>query len=142
MNREIFVVDDNVDYQFLFFRLLKELDRPCTVKFFENAKACHQHLELLKMNKPKDLPSLIVTDLHMPGMNGLHLLKLLKSEGKSTGLPVYDTPVVVMTSYLSDQQVQQCYKAGANAVIIKPIDSLLMKTTVQSICNFWVDRVN
>jgi CheY-like chemotaxis protein len=75
MTRDIFVADDNADYQFIIFKLLKELKRPYSVTFFENAKACHQYMLTLQLKNASMRPSLILTDLHMPGINGIQLLK-------------------------------------------------------------------
>ncbi|MCE7042866.1 response regulator [Dyadobacter sp. CY312] len=140
MTREIFVVDDNADFQFIFFKLLKELKRPYAVTFFENAKACHQHMLTLQLKNAPVRPSLILTDLHMPGMNGLQLLRMLKSSLPANDTSVYEPAVVVMSSYMPDGQVLQCYEAGADAVIMKPADFALLKMTVESICNFWLER--
>lgn len=142
MIREIFVVDDNADYQFLFFKLMKELATPYSVKFFENAKACHKHMKVLQAKKAENLPALVVLDLNMPEMNGLQLLKIIKSPAVDGGDTATDIPVVIMSSYISEQQVRQCYEAGANAVLDKPTDFLQLKTTVQAICRFWLDRTN
>jgi CheY-like chemotaxis protein len=45
-----------------------------------------------------------------------------------------------MSSYMSDGQVRQCYEAGADVVIRKPSDFALLKITVKSICDFWLER--
>lgn len=140
MTRRLFVIDDNVDYQFIFFKLLKEMNRPYSVKFFENAKACHQHMLSLQLVNAIDRPSLILTDLHMPGMNGLQLLKLIRHDDIQRDNFFQDVALVVMSSYLSEGQIVQCYQAGADAVILKPYDFVQLKQTVESICNFWLER--
>ncbi|MCF0040088.1 response regulator [Dyadobacter fanqingshengii] len=139
MNREIFIVDDNTDYQFIFFKLLKELNTPYSVKFFENAKTLYQH-SLVLSKQGAELPSLIVSDFNMPGMNGLQLLRELKKPVKDSVAPLGNIPVIIMSNALTEQQIVQCYQAGANAVVLKPIELALMRKTVSSIFEFWLER--
>lgn len=57
----------------------------------------------------------VLTDIIMPGINGVDLLKTLK--------PVYpDLPVVFMTAYSSDDLVEQGLDEGAIAILTKPVD--------------------
>jgi CheY-like chemotaxis protein len=135
MAAEIFVVDDDVDYQFIFFKLLKELDTPHSVKFFANASACHKHI--LQNKCTGTLPALMVLDLNMPGLNGLQLLRMLRCAAETR---INTIPVIIMSSDISRDEVQQCYQAGANAVIAKPTDYKTLKYIVQSIYKFWLDR--
>ena len=140
MIREIYVVDDNVDYQFIFFKLLKELNLPYAVKFFENGRACHKHIKILLAKDVKNIPALVVLDLNMPGMNGLQLLQMLKSPSTDSNCSLEDVPVVIMSHYISEHQIRQCYQAGANAVLQKPTDYKSLKMTVESVCRFWLER--
>lgn len=141
MNRNLFLVDDNVDHHFLIYNLLRQLDRPYAVKFFENGKALWQCItELLRTGQTDHLPELIVLDLNMPGMNGLHLLKLFKQPEQPYYSEIKNIPVIILSSAITENQIKQCYQAGANAVIIKPIEFNQMKNTLQSICRFWLER--
>ena len=142
MIREIFVVDDNTDYQFIFFKLLKELNLPYSVKFFENAGACHKHIKILLAKNVNNIPALIVLDLNMPGMNGLQLLQMLKCTSMDSHSSLQNVPVVIMSHYISESQILQCYQAGANAVLLKPTDYKNLKITIQSVCRFWLEEIN
>jgi len=141
MNRNLFLVDDNVDHHFIIYSLLKQLDRPYNVKFFENGKALwHCITELLRTGQTGSLPGLIVLDLNMPGMNGLHLLKLFKQPGQPYYDEIKNIPVIIMSSAITENQIKQCYHAGANAVIIKPFEFNQMKNTLYSIGRFWLEQ--
>lgn len=59
--------------------------------------------------------SLVVTDVRMPGMDGIELLTLLKE--RSPG-----TPVLVMTGYADRQTISRALESGALAVVDKPLD--------------------
>jgi CheY-like chemotaxis protein len=140
MSQEIFVVDDDPDFQFIFFKLIKGLKTQYPVKFFENPRALYQHLKILQHKDEDMLPALIILDLNMPGMNGMQLLKMLRSARSSTESKIGQIPVVIMSGDIPNDQIQFYYEAGANAVLQKQPDFKVMKTTIQSVCNFWLER--
>ncbi|TDE08985.1 hypothetical protein [Dyadobacter psychrotolerans] len=47
-----------------------------------------------------------------------------------------------MTSDNSALQIQQCYQAGANAVIVKAVNYSIPKNTFQSVCKFWAANLH
>ncbi len=57
---------------------------------------------------------IIVTDMILPGLDGLSLIQQLKSDG-------IDTDVIVITGYGSIQNAVECMKAGARDYLVKPI---------------------
>lgn len=66
-------------------------------------------------NEPK--PVIILLDLKLPKVNGLEVLKIIKSH------PVYKTiPIVMLTSSAESSDVQTAYELGANSYIVKPVD--------------------
>ena len=139
MSRDLYIVDDNADYQFLMYKLIKDSAMPYSVKFFESGQALYRHIQVLLQNKqPEYLPALILLDLNMSGMNGLGLLKRFRQASQLNDVQIREIPVVIMSSDISAHQIKQCYQAGANAVVIKPFDFNHMKNTVQSICRFWM----
>lgn len=60
-------------------------------------------------------PNLVITDLNMPVMNGLELIKALRSQATLTGLPI-----VFLTTESSDTVKQEAKSAGATGWITKP----------------------
>ncbi len=60
-------------------------------------------------------PSVLTLDLHMPGMDGVEVLRRLTSD-ESTAM----VPVVVVSAYASDRRVRSCRQV--KAVISKPFD--------------------
>lgn len=67
---------------------------------------------------------LIVTDMRLPGMDGLTLIRHLKSGN-------CDTDVIVITGYGSIENAVECMKAGALDYIIKPFTVELIQLSVQ-----------
>ena len=59
---------------------------------------------------------LVVTDLNMPEMGGLELLKSIKASPR-----LFDTPVLVITSLTDPKRVQEIENLGALAILPKPV---------------------
>lgn len=76
------------------------------------AEVCGDGMEALRMNadRPYDL---IITDMRLPGMDGLSLIRELKALKA-------ETDVIVMTGYGSIENAVECMKAGALEYLIKP----------------------
>ena len=70
----------------------------------------------------------IVTDIHMPGMSGLELLKKIKQKFENP------PPVVMMiTAYGDDENYKQAMDLGADDFLTKPIDFNLLKEKLKSL---------
>ena len=62
-------------------------------------------------------PVVILLDLKMPKVDGLDVLKALKSHKK------YNTiPIVVLTSSSENSDIDKAYKLGSNSYIVKPVN--------------------
>ena len=60
-------------------------------------------------------PDLIITDLRMPGLDGIEVLQGLCDAG-------HDIPVILMTLHGSEDLVVQAFRLGAKDYVIKPFD--------------------
>ena len=63
------------------------------------------------------LPICILLDLKMPKMDGLEVLRRLKSHSKFSTIPV-----IVLTTSSEDQDIAEAYKLGCNSYIVKPVE--------------------
>lgn len=160
----VYVVDDGADYRFLVQQAFSRFLPQYTLALFAGGNALLQHLQTNSVR-----PSLILLDLHMPGMSGLQTLMRLKqnrleddpnrpqmltaspapeypdpadrppSDSRPTSIPVRSIPVVVVTSSSSAQEIQACYEAGANSCLAKPIGLNPLRESLTLICNYWMD---
>ncbi|MEO7991208.1 MAG: response regulator [Chryseolinea sp.] len=78
-------------------------------------------------------PKLILLDLKMPRVDGMGVLKRVKSDERTSMIPV-----VILTSSAEDPDIQKCYKLGANSYIVKPVgfDNFVM--AVSGLGLYWM----
>jgi two-component system response regulator len=79
-----------------------------------------------------DKPDLIILDLKMPLVNGIEVLKKLKSDTEFKIIPI-----VILTSSKEENDILASYRYGANAYIVKPVDFNKFFDVVQIIGSFW-----
>jgi CheY-like chemotaxis protein len=85
---------------------------------------------------PSPLPSLILLDLNLPGMDGRDILARLKQDETLKSIPV-----VVLSTSNNPKDIRGCYKLGANAYLIKPINAVKFKHTIQLFMEYWFEAV-
>jgi two-component system, response regulator len=61
-------------------------------------------------------PKIVLLDLKLPKVNGLEVLKTLKSKEETRRIPV-----VILTSSQEDPDVRSAYDLGANSYVVKPV---------------------
>jgi two-component system response regulator len=77
-------------------------------------------------------PALVLLDLKMPRIDGIEVLRQMKSD------PLLATiPVVVMTSSREDQDLLTSYQLGVNAYVVKPVQFQEFVEAVRQIGCFW-----
>ena len=69
----------------------------------------------------------------MPKVDGLEILRQLKSDPKTKPIPV-----VVLTSSREDPDMQQCYKLGVNGYVIKPVEFNEFQRAISDLGFFWM----
>ncbi|HXI38846.1 MAG TPA: response regulator [Bryobacteraceae bacterium] len=78
------------------------------------ATSAEEALEVLKQFRP----SLVLTDIQLPGMNGVELIKRLKADPGTR-----DTIVLALTAFAMKSDEQKAFDAGCDGYITKPIDT-------------------
>lgn len=118
---KIMVVDDEQDVQFLFEqRFRRELKQNRISLYF--TLSAEEALKQLQNNKSECL-SLILTDINMPGMNGLELLKIIKENFPHL-------KVFIITAYNDENHYSTAKKYGADDYITKPIEFNKLKEKI------------
>ena len=86
--------------------------------------------------RPEGNPNLVLLDLKMPRVNGIEVLRQIRSDPKLKLIPV-----VIMTSSREEHDLQTCYHLRANAYVVKPVNFQAFVNAVQQVGVFWA-RIN
>ena len=78
-------------------------------------------------------PRLVLLDLKLPKVDGLQVLKEIKSRPETQAIPV-----VVMTSSREEQDMVESYKLGVNSYIQKPVDFDQFRQTINALGLYWL----
>jgi CheY-like chemotaxis protein len=83
-------------------------------------------------SRPKGNPVVILLDLKMPKVDGIQVLNQLKSDQH-----LRSVPVVILTSSREPRDLDECYKLGVNAYVVKPVRFAEFIEAVKGIGVFW-----
>lgn len=106
MGKKIMIVDDSASMRQLVAFSLQDAG-------YEVLSAADGN-EALKMAGENQV-EMVVTDLHMPGMDGIELIRQLRSQSAYKF-----TPIVMLTTESQDAKKQEGKKVGASGWIVKP----------------------
>lgn len=78
------------------------------------------------------LPVVVLLDLKMPKVDGLEVLRQMRSDPQ-----LKHVPVVMITSSREEQDLLRSYQLGVNAYVVKPVDFQQFVSSVKEIGFFW-----
>jgi len=122
---KILVVDDERDIQFLFEQKFRKEIRDREMDF---AFAFSGEEALTFLQQFEHEAVLILSDINMPGMSGLELLKIIKEKHKQP------PPLVMMiTAYGDAGNYETAMQLGADDFLTKPVEFTLLKEKLKTI---------
>jgi len=83
---------------------------------------------------PSDLPAIILLDLNMPGTDGRSVLETLKQDPQ-----LFKIPVIIFTTSSNNEDIEECYRLGANSYVTKPINYSALEEKVRLIVRYWLE---
>jgi len=81
----------------------------------------------------EDVPRVVLLDLKLPKVDGLEVLRRIKSNSHTCLIPV-----VVLTSSQEERDIVESYKLGVNSYIVKPVDFEQFVEAVRQLGLYWV----
>jgi CheY-like chemotaxis protein len=78
-------------------------------------------------------PRLVLLDLKLPKMDGLEVLRLIKSDARTKAIPV-----VIMTSSREERDMINGYQLGVNSYIQKPVDFAQFREIIKQLGLYWL----
>lgn len=119
-NMKILIVDDFSTMRRIVKNLLRDLGFNDTSEADDGQTA----LPMLKTGKF----DFLVTDWNMPGMDGLELLKHVRSDDN-----LKDMPVLMVTAEAKREQIVVAAQAGVNGYVVKPFTAVTLKEKIEKI---------
>ena len=113
--RKVFIAEDDVIIRMTIRMILEKNGYEVCGEAEDGKTALDKILELR--------PGLILTDLNMPEMNGLAMLKRVNAE--------YSVPSIIITGYFKKDLVEKAGKLGVSAYLMKPIDENQIMAAVE-----------
>jgi two-component system chemotaxis response regulator CheY len=117
--KHILVVDDSSTMRQLLKMMLKKY-APCRISEAADGQEAFEKIE-------KEQFDLILTDINMPRMHGLDLVKKVREESSA------DLPMIIITTKGAEEDRDLGMQLGANAYITKPVNGNKLADTVKSI---------
>jgi CheY-like chemotaxis protein len=134
--RLILLIEDNPDDETLAIRALKKSNLAIEIAV---ARDGIEALDFLFCEgshadrDPHDVPAVVLLDLKLPKVDGLEVLKKVKTDERTRRLPV-----VIMTSSSDEQDIVNSYDLGANSYIRKPVDFNQFTEAVAQLGLYWL----
>lgn len=135
----LLVVEDSEDDIFFMERIFKQLGARCTLKFVRDGIEAVNYLSGNGQYADRTkypVPTIILMDLKMPRMNGFEVLEWMQKQHD-----IKLIPTIVVTSSTLQEDVTRAYRAGANAVMSKPVDKDSLLQMLKTFHLYWTDYV-
>jgi two-component system, response regulator len=78
-------------------------------------------------------PKVVLLDLKLPKLNGLEVLRAIKTDDRTCTIPV-----VMVTSSREDPDIKAAYSLGANSYVVKPVDFDAFVEAMSSLGFYWL----
>lgn len=132
----ILLVEDNPDDEILTLRALKNNNILNKVVVTRDGAEALDHLFCKGKYTDRDLsllPQVILLDLKLPKLDGLEVLREIRSNERTKLLPV-----VILTSSKEEKDLVNSYKLGANSYVRKPINFLEFSEAIKQLGLYWL----
>jgi len=132
--RTILLVEDSMADAEMAIDALREANLANPVVHVEDGVDCLDwlHRRGAYADRAEGDPAVILLDIKMPRMDGLEVLKQLRSQEKWKRVPV-----VILSSSREESDLARSWDLGVNAYVLKPVDVQQFFTAVQTLGHFW-----
>jgi two-component system, response regulator len=133
---EILLVEDNPNDAEMALRALKKNNLANKVLLVVDGEEALDYMYSrgkFKLKPASNLPKIILLDLKLPKVDGLEVLKILKSDPEKKVIPI-----IVLTSSKEETDIIQSYKLGVNSYIVKPVEFDKFVRSVRDMGFYWL----
>jgi len=133
---EVLIVEDNPNDAELSLRVLLKHHLEDVLYIVEDGKEALDFIfcrgKFVSRVKVRSL-KVVFLDLHLPKINGLDVLREIRSNPGTGKLPV-----VILTSSKEDPDIKTAYELGANSYVVKPVDFSNFVKALEDARLFWL----
>jgi two-component system response regulator len=136
MEVEILLVEDNMYDAEMTIRALKKVNLSNKLVHVQDGEEAINFLFGKEQYAGRDInntPKVVLLDIKMPKVDGIEVLKHIKSN-EATRM----VPVVIMTSSKEEQDIVASYSLGVNSYIVKPVDFESFAKAVSELGLYWL----
>jgi CheY-like chemotaxis protein len=135
-HKAILLVEDNPDDEALAIRALKRHHVGNEIAVARDGVEALEYLFCTGKYIDRDIankPSVVLLDLKLPRIDGLEVLRRLRSDPRTQFLPV-----VVLTTSSEEGDILDSYSLGCNSYIRKPVDFLQFSEAIRQLGMYWL----
>lgn len=133
---EVLLVEDNPDDAELILRALEKSDLTHKLHHVDDGAKALDFMfgsGVYAMRYAAPLPRVVLLDLKLPKVDGLEVLRRLKSDSRTRRVPI-----VVLTSSNEPSDIGFSYDFGTNSYIVKPVDFAELTAIVSAVGAYWL----
>jgi two-component system, response regulator len=128
---DILLIEDNPNDAELAMRALKKNNLSNSILHLQDGEEALNYL--FADENATNFPKLILLDIKMPKVDGIEVLRKIKSDEKRKIIPV-----VLLTSSREERDIVESYRVGVNAYIVKPVEFDKFVKAVSDLGFFWL----
>ena len=130
---EILLIEDNLNDAELTIRVLTKNNVTNKICHLKDGEEAVKYLFPDKGLSRSAIPKVILLDLKLPKVDGIQILKKLKSDEHTKYIPV-----VVLTSSQEERDIVESYKLGVNSYVTKPVEFEKFTSAVANLGLYWL----
>jgi CheY-like chemotaxis protein len=133
---DVLLVEDNPDDAEFTLRALRRRTSRCASRSRRTASRRSSSCSApaaTRSARAHALPRVVLLDLKLPKIDGLEVLRRIKSDTRTRALPI-----VVLTSSRERRDIQACYLGGANSYIVKPVEYAELIAKLGDLVRYWL----
>ncbi|GLR26719.1 MULTISPECIES: response regulator [Limnobacter] len=134
---DVVLVDDNSNDADLALRVVRKTASNSSTVLLEDGERAIEYFRQLMDSQTDEvgpnLPKLLLLDLKLPKLDGLEVLRFLRSH------EVFNTmPIVVLSSSREISDVRKAYELGVNSFAVKPVQFDQYLTRISALVSYWL----
>ena len=133
MSNLILLVEDNSSDEKLTVLAFKNCGVANEVVVVRDGVAALDYLLGPEGDTPRALPAVVLLDVNLPKVDGLEVLRRLRTNERTKFLPI-----VMLTASKEEEDILKSYSLGANAYVRKPVQFAQFATAVKTVGLFWL----